>query len=245
MDENVLVLRERFEKVLHDYQISEAGRLLLNNLKLLLLAGPSGSGRNTVMERLIKSGAYHKIVSDTTRKPRINDGKKEVNGETYWFRSEQEILSDLQNGEFLEAEIIHDQQVSGISLRELAVAKKAHKIAVTDIEIGGFNNIISHKPDTIGVIMLPPSFEVWLKRLSIRGDMPEAELLNRLRTGQRIFREAVSESPARIVINDDIEQAVNEVNGIALGKNKRDNPKGLSVARKLLERTEAFLAANG
>lgn len=242
---NQLLLREQFENILLNYQISQEGLKLLSKLSLLLLGGPSAAGRNTIIEHLIKLGEYRLIVSDTTRKPRTNNGIPEVNGETYWFRSEQEVLDELKRGEFLEAEIIHDQQVSGISLRELRKALSQNKIAVTDIEIGGFNNIMSSKPDTVGLLILPPSFDEWLKRLRGRGNnMPESEILNRLRTGARIFSEAVSQSPATIVINDELERSVAEIDALAHGAKDTNVEAKLKLAQELLTQTERYLSTN-
>lgn len=237
-------MREQFEGILSNYRISKEGQELLSKLSLLLLGGPSAAGRNTIIEHLLKKRDYHLIVSDTTRLPRINDGILEVNAVTYWFRSEQEVLEELQRGDFIEAEIIHDQQVSGISIRELETALIKNKIAVTDIEIGGFNNIMSSKPDTVGLLVLPPSFDEWLRRLRGRGNMPQSEILNRLRTGARIFSEAVSQSPGVIVINDELERSVAEIDALAHGAKDTKTEVKLKLARDLLSQTERYLATN-
>ncbi len=241
---NQLQMREQFERILLNYRISPEGLKLLSKLSLLLLGGPSAAGRNTIIDHLIQKGGYRLIVSDTTRKPRSNNNIPEVDGVTYHFRSEAEVLEELKRGEFLEAEIIHDQQVSGISIRELKTAVQQNKIAVTDIEIGGFNNIMSNKPDTIGLLVLPPSFEEWLKRLRGRGNMPESEILNRLRTGARIFLEAVSQSPAAIVINDDLERSVAEIDALAHGAKDTFIDAKLKLARNLLSQTEHYLSTH-
>src|SRR3546814_14273785 len=103
-------------------------------------------------------------VSDTSRKPRVNDGIPEQNGVEYWFRSEAEILNDLKAGKFLEAAIIHNQQVSGISIRELQRVGDEGKIAITDIEIVGVHNLIQAKPYATAFFVLPPIFEFLFKR---------------------------------------------------------------------------------
>src|ERR1700759_5108412 len=114
---------QEFKAVLDSYQISDRARQAVQELKLALLLAPTSSGRNTIIRYQVGTGRYYYIISDTTRPPRVNDGVQEKNGREYWFRSEEEILADLKAGEYLEAEIIHNQQVSGISIREL---EKAH-----------------------------------------------------------------------------------------------------------------------
>ena len=87
----------------------------------------TAGGRNTIIDQLLKSGDFHYIISDTTRHKRANNGVMEQDGREYWFRSEDEILADLKAGNFLEAAIIHNQHVSGISIRELKKASKRVK----------------------------------------------------------------------------------------------------------------------
>ena len=114
-----LQLRQEFETVLKNYQPSDQALKLLQKTPLVILLGVSGSGKNTIINHLVGFGRYHFIVSDTTRQPKLRDGNMEVDGVQYFFRSEADMLADLENGAFLEAEIIHKHQVSGTSIREL------------------------------------------------------------------------------------------------------------------------------
>src|ERR1700689_1309052 len=116
---NELVHGAEFRSALRDYHLSKAALQTLSQTKLVILVAPTSSGRNTIIWQLLKTGDYYFIVSDTTRQPRINDGKLERDGHEYWFRSEAEVLTDIQQGKYLEAAVIHNQQVSGISIREL------------------------------------------------------------------------------------------------------------------------------
>src|SRR3990167_7710209 len=133
---------QEFKEILENYLISDKSRQALVGLKLVLMVAPTSTGRNTIIGYLIDKQNYYFIVSDTTRPPQIRDGKMEQNGVHYFFRKEEDILADLKAGAFLEAAIIHDQQVSGISIRELEKAKNHSKIAITDIEIVGADNIM-------------------------------------------------------------------------------------------------------
>lgn len=240
---NVLKEHQQFEQLLAGYKPSAEGLKLLSELKLVLLSGPTASGRNTIISRLLKDDAYRYIVSDTTRTPRINNGVREKNGVTYWFRSETEVLKELRRGEFLEAEVIHNQQVSGISIRELAKANEAGKIAITDIEIGGFNRVLDLKPDTVGILLLPPSFEEWLQRLFDRGKMTQSEIINRLQTAARIFAQAATNTQIQIVINDRLQRAASEVDRLAHGEKTTDSGSKLRLAQTLLGQTESYLHA--
>lgn len=208
-----LKLRKEFEAVLHNYHISDDSKKIIDGLKLGLFMGPTAAGRNTIINELIKtkSSDYYYIVSDTTRPPQVRNGRMEQNGVEYYFRSEEEVLADLRKGAFLEAEIIHDQQVSGMSIRELQKAKTHNKIAVTDAE---FNSaaVRSVKPDTFTFFVVPPSFDTWMERIASRGGMDHAEISRRLQTALKMFAVAAQDEQYIIVINSDFHETVKRVN---------------------------------
>src|SRR3990167_319885 len=191
---------QQFKKILGQYQMSELAKKTLEDLNLILMVAPTSTGRNTIIKKLLKTGDYYFIVSDTTRPPQMRDGKMEENGVHYFFRSEDEILSDLKAGELLEAAIIHDQQVSGISMRELEKAKNQNEVAITDIEIVGADNIMRVYPQAKAVFLVPPSFEEWQKRIIGRGFMNDQELKNRLRSADREFKAALEKDYYHFVV---------------------------------------------
>jgi guanylate kinase len=203
-----------FREVLQDYKISEDGRRALEDLRFVAIVGPSSSGRNTVIRELAKTDRYHFVISDTTRPPRMNDGKMEENGVEYYFRTEEEMLEDLRNGRFLEAELIHNQQVSGISLRELQKAKEQNKIAITDMDLGGVTNVMRFKPDATAVLLLPPSFEEWQRRMTSRGRMSNQELRRRMDTAVMILKDGLNKNYYRYVIADNVAHAAATIDGI-------------------------------
>lgn len=234
-----------FQKILKDYHISQAGKKLLAKMKLVLLVGPSSAGRNTIINALVETNAYRYLVSDTTRKPRVNNGILEQNGVEYWFRNEAEILDDLKNGEFLEAAIIHNQQVSGISLRELNQSLREEKIAVTEIETVGMRKIHELKPDSFAFFVAPPTFEVWMKRMDGRGKMPEVEKRRRMESAAQEFEAALTHDYYTFIINDEFEHSVERIHGYVIeGLHDLEYQEhGRTVIEKLLVDTQAYLAA--
>ncbi len=233
-----------FEAALAHYNISSEAQAILEQTPFAVLLGPTSSGRNTIIDKLVATGGYHFIISDTTRPPRVNNGVLEQNGVEYWFRPEDDMLADIKDGKFLEAEVIHRQQVSGISIRELAKAHNEHKIAITDIDIGGIENVVRLKPNVSVVMILPPSFEEWHRRLHNRGKMGNDEYRRRAETALRIFSAPLQYDYYSVVINDDLEQAVREVDGIA--RNGTHDPaaqaRGVALARQLYDQLKQDLA---
>ena len=212
---NELRHAEEFNKVLASYKMSASAVKTLAETKLVLLVAPTSSGRNTIIRELLKTGRFHYIVSDTTRQPRVNNGVLEENGREYWFRKEDDLLEELRGGEFVEAAVIHNQQVSGISIRELEKARVDKKIAITDIQIDGARNIQAAKPDTLVIFMIPPTFDIWLERIHSRGQMPADELKRRLESACKEFEAAFKNDYYRFVLNDTVDGTTAEVRDFA------------------------------
>lgn len=236
---------EEFTKLLSSYSLSPSAVQTLAQTHLVLLVAPTASGRNTIIHELLKTDQYHFVVSDTTRQPRINNGELEQNGREYWFRSEDEVLDELRRGEFLEAAVIHNQQVSGISMRELEIARKASKIAIADVEITGAHNIHMAKPDTLIIFMVPPTFEMWLERIHARGELPTDELQRRFQSAVKEFQAALDNGYYRFILNDTIAGTSGEVHRLAT-TGQYDPLKerfAREVVVKLLEQTRQYLAA--
>ncbi len=242
--ENKLIKLDYFQRLLTDYLPSAEHQKFLQKTKLILLLAPSGTGRNTLIHEMVNSGDYYFVVSDTTRKPRINNGQTEQNGVEYWFKTEEEMLQALEDGEMLEAEIIHGQQVSGMSIRELKKAHESHKTAITDIDIGGAMKLLELHPDAKVVLLIPPNFEEWLKRLQGRGTMPHQELRRRLQTALRIYQYALDSEDVFIVINDEVARAKKILDRIAHGDDHRSDKDLEAVLNSLLYETENWLHAN-
>ena len=212
---NQLAHINEFKDVLAHYRLSDQAKRILTDLQLVVLVGPTASGKNTIIQELMKLGHYHYIVSDTTRQPRVNDGILEQNGREYWFKTEDEMLQALREGQFLEAALIHNQQVSGTSIRELQAALQTNKTALAEIDIVGAGKTYIAKPDTIIIFNVPPNFEVWMNRLQGRGQLPETEVRRRLEASLAEFEAALTHDYYRFVINGDIAETVAAIDAMA------------------------------
>lgn len=241
---NQLLHIDEFREALADYRLSETALQTLAELQLVLIVGPTSSGRNTIIRELVKTGGYHFIVSDTTREPRANDGVMEQDGVEYWFRTEEEMLQEIRAGEFLEAAIIHNQQVSGVSIRELAKARDSQKIAINEVEVRGADNAYRAKPDAVIIFSVPPGFPKWMERLHKRGALPEDEIRRRLESACLEFDAALTHDYYRFIINDDIDEAVAVVDGmVRLGQHDRYREAlARDLVKNLYQQTRNYLA---
>lgn len=208
---------DEFKKVLKNYQPSEALLLKLRSIKFVLLSAPTASGRNTIIHTLSRTNKYHYIVSDTTRSPRFNNGVVEKNGVEYWFNNENQFLKGLVAGDYLEAAIIHDQQVSGINGREFNITSKASKFAITDIDIHGCDTMVGYSDSILPIFILPPKFDIWMKRLQKRGKMPINEKKRRIYSAIEEISLALQRSYLYFITNDDLELTSNTIHRFVSG----------------------------
>lgn len=234
-DSNKLEYLAEFREVLEQYRPSDRTIQTLRDTPLVLMVGPTAAGRNTLINLLLQTGRYHYLVSDTTRKPRENNGVMEQEGVEYWFKSEEEFLTGLKDGVYLEAAIIHNQQVSGMSIRELDSAKSAGLIAINEVQPDGARNVHAYSPEKLIVFLLPPTFDIWMERLRARGHMPEDEVRRRLESAVAEITEALHQDYYHFVINNEIHEAAVAVDELANGRipDKEKQRRGRDHAEQL------------
>lgn len=235
---------QAFRDALERYQMSDHAKRILSEARLVVMSGLAGGGRNTIINRLVEQHEYYYLVSDTTRPPKLRDGAMERNGVNYYFRSEDDVLRDIQKGEFVEAEVIHNQQVSGTSIRELERANQSGRIAIAEVEFGGANNFVQAKPDTFAIALLPPDYDEWIRRFREREVIHEQEFLNRLGTAKKVLENMLDKPYFKFVINDNIELCVRDVREIVEQGiySLETHLTGQTVARQILEKVSERLA---
>lgn len=206
---NKLKKQKQFDSLLRNYHPHLD--IFSSQYRLVILVSVTGGGRNTIIKELLKTNKYHYLVSDTTRKPRINLGISEVNGREYWFKSEEEFIEGLEKGQYLEAAIIHNQQVSGINISEIENANKDNKIPITDIEIEGAKSLLKKKIEVTAIFLLPPSFKQWMERLDRRGSLGTDEKRRRLNSALKELEYAIKSDSFFFISNDDLKETVEVV----------------------------------
>jgi guanylate kinase len=234
---------QAFKKALAHYKVSDHARQILDGMQLVAMSGLAGGGRNTIINRLVEQYDYFFIVSDTTRPPKVRSGVLEQEGAHYYFREEKDMLRDVQKGEFLEAEVIHNQQVSGTSIRELLRAKKSGRIAIHDYEYGGIQNLVLAKPDACIIGLLPPSYTEWIRRFRDREVITEQEFINRMQTAEKVLENILEKPYFKVVINDDLDTCVEAIRAI-VERNEYSNADaaiGKRIATEILKRVREVL----
>jgi len=167
--------------------------------KLIVIAGPSGVGKGTLISRLLKSDpSYQLSVSATTREPRAG----EIDGKHYQFLSEQEFEQKISNGDFLEwAEF--SQHKYGTLKSEVSAILDAGKHVILEIELAGVRQVKEIAPETIAIFVIPPDLAQLKDRLMARGSEPAEQIERRLKIAE-------TEISARkefdwVLVNDELE----------------------------------------
>ncbi len=176
--------------------------------KLLVVSGPSGVGKGTVISELMKKrDDVCFSVSATTRAPRPG----EVDGVSYFFVSHDQFDHMIENGELLEyAQYVNN--CYGTPRKYVEDKLEAGMNVVLDIEVQGASQVLQAAPEAISVFLVPPSLEILEQRLRNRGTETEEQIQGRLHTARKEYKQA--DFYQYIVVNDTVETAADELNAI-------------------------------
>ena len=142
---------------------------------LIVVSGPAGSGKGTVLSDLIKDENYRYSVSATTRAPRPG----EVDGVNYHFLTREAFRQRIENGEMLEW-TEYCGNYYGTPKKEAEAVLASGCNLLLEIEVEGACNVKREYPQAVTIMLLPPSFAVQESRLRTRGTESEEKILARL-----------------------------------------------------------------
>ena len=217
--------------------MSQFSKDLLAKSPIVMLVSITGGGKNTIIGELLKTDSYHYVISHTTRAPRLNNGQLEQNGINYWFISEDQMLSKLKSGDFIEAKWVHDSYVYGTSIDELETALGTNKMPLLEIDVQGVEEIQSVKPDATAIFIVPPDYRTWMQRLSSRGEVVDDELSKRIATAAKELKTALDNPSFKFLVNDDLDAAIQSTRRLIA--NEEVATDGREIAKQLLAQIQA------
>lgn len=180
---------------------------------LFVISAPSGTGKTTLCNRLIRKMPDLRLsVSYTTRPPR----KGEVNDVHYSFVSEKKFKGMIDRGEFAEWAIVHGNMY-GTSIKRLKKMNREGYDIILDIDVHGALQIRKSYENAVYIFILPPSMSILKQRLIGRRTDSAETVLERLDNARAEI--ANYKNYDYIVVNDNIEEAYRDLKSIIISTN--------------------------
>ncbi|XP_072980205.1 guanylate kinase 1-like [Typha angustifolia] len=191
------------KKILGTEVVAWSKGVLGNGPKPIVISGPSGVGKGTLITKLMKEfpSTFGFSVSHTTRAPR----EKEIDGVHYHFTERNVMEKDISVGKFLESALVHGN-LYGTSIEAVEAVTDAGKRCVLDIDVQGARSVRASSLEAVFIFICPPSFEELEKRLRARGTETEEQVQKRLRNARTELEQA--KFPGlfdHFLVNDDLE----------------------------------------
>ena len=169
---------------------------------LLVISGPSGTGKGTLIEKLMQEDPSLVFsVSATTRAPRPG----EIDGVHYHFVSNEKYDELVAQGAFVEYATVHGNRYGTLRSEVYARLERGENV-VLDIDVQGALNVIATEKEKVSIFLLPPSMKVLRERLTGRGTETPEQVETRL--GNAVWEISQKDKYEYKVINDDMEECL-------------------------------------
>jgi len=176
------------------------------NGKVVIVSGPSGVGKSTICKEVVKRLKNVTLSVSVTTRPK---SKAEVDGQDYWFISENEFLQRIDKGLLLEHAKVFGHMY-GTPKDKTEEALQHGSSIILEIDVQGAKQVKRIYKNAVMIFIFPPSQRELAERMKLRGreDMQSAEERLEGASGEIA---AAWQYYQHMVINDDLPQAVNEV----------------------------------
>lgn len=184
---------------------------------MVVLSAPSGCGKDTVFREIQNlRNDVAESVSATTRQPRAG----EIDGINYFFISANQFEEMIEKNEFLEY-ARYNNCYYGTPAKAAMEMVEQGKICFLIIERKGAQKVMKNCPEAVSIFLMPPSIKTLEKRLKKRNTDSEEQIANRLRIAEDEINS--SSSFDYVVVNNELEKAVDEINEILNNELKKRN----------------------
>lgn len=182
---------------------------------LIILSGPSGVGKETVRNRLMKIKKFELVysISMTTRGPR----NQEIDGVNYYFVSQEEFKRNIENDNFLEYAKFVGNYYGTPKDKVEQMRNEGHNVLL-EIEINGAKQVMSNVKDeaVISFFLMPPSLEALEARIRKRKTESDEVIAERLQKGKEEM--TMTEDYDYVILNDKVNRAAKEISDLITRK---------------------------
>lgn len=192
---------------------------------LIVISGPSGVGKDTVLQRMKERGLpFHFVVTATTRPRREN----EVHGTDYWFVSKDEFARMIETDELIEYAIVYSDY-KGIPKQQVREALASGKDVILRIDVQGAETIRKLAPEALLIFLTTESEEELVTRLEKRMTETADELKLRIATARKELQRI--EDFDYVIINHDfhLDQSVDTIRAIIDAEHHRVTPRKVTL----------------
>jgi guanylate kinase len=178
-------------------------------MTLLVLVGPAGVGKGTVVQEILKTQPDFMLsVSATTRSPRPG----EQDGTHYHFVTKNDFEEMISAGQLLEWAQVHGDHYYGTPRSELERAASEAKHLILEIDLQGARQVASKHEDQLQVFLLPPGWDELERRLRNRATETEEQIQTRLSTARQEL--AAAGEFRHQLVNDSVQGTAAEIVGL-------------------------------
>ena len=182
---------------------------------LIVVSSPSGGGKSTVIQDILKNDpGMEYSVSVTSRPPRPG----EIDGQSYTFVSEEQFRKWIAEDRFYEWAEVHDH-LYGTRKDVIAEKLERGKDVIMDLDVQGGLNVKKKSPDAVLVFLLPPSLEILEKRLRLR--KTDNEEVIKVRLHNALKEMDIATQYDYVLINNNLKETIEQVKGIIRSERHR------------------------
>ncbi len=192
---------------------------------LVVISGPSGVGKDTVVHHLKQRGLpFHFVVTATSR-PRRPD---EVHGVDYFFYSDAEFLKMLEGGELIEHALVYNEH-KGVPKQQVRDAMASGLDVVMRVDVQGAKTIKQLAPEAVAIFLMARDEAELARRLRLRKTESEEHLQTRLQAAREELRYLDLFDYKVVNADSEMERAVNTILAIIDAEHHRTHPRKVSL----------------
>lgn len=200
----------------------------IKKIRVLIVVGPSGVGKTTLVNRL----KLKYVLSDNTRPPRPG----ELEGQDFFFRSDyQTVVEDIQKGRFVQVAVDSGGDLKATKVSSYPKSGEVVMAIVADV-VPLFRSLGFQR--TLTAFITPPTYEEWMRRMKSH-QLGSEQYSKRISEAKRSFRFALNDKDTHFILNDSVEASINQIEDLIEGRaNKIREDKARSAAKRIIQKLD-------